>query len=135
MVIKENKPIYADRAEEICNYVKDKISDDGWIDIGEIYVADMLNDDEPLIIIPTYITVKDLAPYDDKYDDYADQVEFILFANIDTDDYTLICKPYEYNWDFDIARRTDLDTAINKLNKFLSDPVANFKLYDLQVVE
>ena len=87
MIIRENKPIYADKAEEICNYVKNKISDDGWIDTGEIYVADMLDDDEPLIIIPTFITVKDLAPYDDKYDDdYVDRVEFILTANIDTDD-------------------------------------------------
>lgn len=138
MIIKEYKPLYADKAEKVCNYLKNKINDNGWIDVGEIYVADMVGDDEPIIIIPTYIEFVDTNyKYDDNDETYIDQLELILTVDIKSEAYNVECISINTGRHImdDIAYHTDLDTAIRNLNKFISNPVANCKKYGLQVIE
>lgn len=138
MIIKEYKSIYEYKAEEICNYVKSKINDDGWIDTDEIYVADAVDDEVPLIIIPTFIDVMDLdSTYADTGENVINKAEFILILDdTETSKCSIVCEPDDwYGWSIDIARHTDLDTAIKELNEFLSNPISNFENNGLQVIE
>lgn len=138
MIIKEYKSIYEDKAEEICNYVKSKINDDGWIDTDEIYVADTVDDEVPLIIIPTFIDVMDLdSTYADTGENVINKAEFILILDdTETSKCSIVCEPDDwYGWSIDIVRHTDLDTAIKELNEFLSNPISNFENNGLQVIE
>ena len=132
ITIKENKSYYADKAEEILTYVKENVKDRIYLDVNEAYIADMVDMDEPIIIIPFNYYIKDL---DETNPDFAiDQCEFILFYNVDLDTYLLICKDFGSKWEFDIARQETLETCINKLNKFMQNPEKNFSVYNLEIV-
>ena len=136
MIIKEYRSIYIDKAEEVCNYVKKKI-DNNWIDTGEIYVGDMVDYDEPIIIIPTFIEVADSnSRYADTDEVVINQIEFVLTADVESDKYSIVCVPDDwFGWNIDIAANTSLDTAIHKLNTFLSNLVDNLENYDLYIVD
>lgn len=140
IIIKENKPYYADKAEEILAYVKANVKDKDYLDVGEAFIADMVGTDEPMIIIPFNNEIKNLDEMDPEL--AISECEFILFynPNLDTyspeyrDKYSLICRSYDGDWDFDIARYTTLETCIDKLNAFMKNPEQSFAEYYLEIV-
>ena len=132
VTLKEVKSKYANKADEICDYAKKNIKNKDYIDVNEIYVADMVDEDEPMIIIPFLGSLRDLEKVN--FDDTIDDCEFILMYFADEDTYSLICKSFDGDFDFDIKRQSSLEDCIAKLNKFMENPEENFKIYDLEIV-